>query len=227
MKVHKKKDCLQIVSIFKGLDDPSLVKISQFVNDSEFKKGSFLYRDQEPDDSLYIVHKGSVKIYRLAENGKEQLVRILKPGNFTGEWTMFNSDNLHTEYAETLRDSTICILKNSDLQSLIAQYPAIGMSMLAEMAKRLDASERQTVQVATEHIDKRLAMYLADLVEGEEDDNIIITLPMARKEIASYLGTTPESISRKFKELETKGLITQLKGKEILIHNVDDLLLYV
>lgn len=54
----------------------------------------------------------------------------------------------------------------------------------------------------------------------------IITLPMAKKDIASYLGTTPETISRKFAELEEEGLIQQLPEKKIKIHDVDDLLLY-
>ncbi|SLC97793.1 Anaerobic aromatic degradation regulator [Mycobacteroides abscessus subsp. abscessus] len=53
-----------------------------------------------------------------------------------------------------------------------------------------------------------------------------ITLPMAKKDIASYLGTTPETISRKFTELEDEGLIQQLPGKKIKIHDLDDLLLY-
>ena len=53
----------------------------------------------------------------------------------------------------------------------------------------------------------------------------VITLPMSKKDLASYLGTTPETISRKLLEFEDAGLIKQLSNKSIKIIDVDGLLL--
>lgn len=179
--------------------------IAEKAHTKQYQKGEFLFRSQEKEDTLYIINRGKIRIYRLADSGKEQLVRILNPGDFTGEWTLFNPDAVHEEYAEATRDTVVCMIQQKDVQDFLEQYPAISLKLLAEMSKRLESSERQTTQVALESV---------------------ITLPMEKKDIASYLGTTPETISRKFGELEDEGLIQQLSGKRIKIQDLDDLLLY-
>lgn len=223
---HSHAQCVRLVPIFNHLDDESMDRIGSYAYTKSYAKGEMLYRAQEEDDTLYIVNRGQVKIYRLTESGKEQLVRLLNPGDFTGEWTVFNANSRHEDYAEALKETSVCTLRNQDVQALLSDYPAISLKFLAEMSQRLARSERQTSQVATGQIGSRLVMFLADLVEDTDLEEQLITLPMTRKEIASYLGTTPESISRKFRELEEKGLIQQQTGKKIVINNLDDLLLY-
>jgi len=223
---HSHRSCLEIVPIFNHLNDENKSKISHLITDKTYNKGKVLYRAQESDNTLYIVHSGQVKIYRLSENGREQLVRILGPGDFTGEYTIFNDDSKHGEYAEAISETTACTLSHKDIQPLLSEQPTIAMEIMKEMSRRLENSEKQTAQVAVGQIGERLSMYLADLTGNEAEEEVTVMLPMSRKEIASYLGTTPESISRKFKELEKLGMITQLPRKKIKIHNVDNLLLY-
>lgn len=201
-------------------------RIAEKAHTKHYQKGEFLFRSQEKEDALYIVNRGKVRIYRLSDSGKEQLVRILNPGDFTGEWTLFNPDAVHEEYAEAIRDTSVCMIQQHDVQELLKEYPAISLKLLGEMSQRLERSERQTAQVAVESVITRLVLFLAENVEPEMGNSPTITLPMAKKDIASYLGTTPETISRKLGELENEGLIQQLSGKRIKIQDLDDLLLY-
>ena len=201
-------------------------RIAEKAHTKHYQKGEFLFRSQEKDDALYIVNRGKVRIYRLSDSGKEQLVRILNPGDFTGEWTLFNPDAVHEEYAEAIRDTSVCMIQQHDVQELLKEYPAISLKLLGEMSQRLERSERQTAQVAVESVITRLVLFLAENVEPEMGNSPTITLPMEKKDIASYLGTTPETISRKLGELENEGLIQQLSGKRIKIQDLDDLLLY-
>lgn len=201
-------------------------RIAGKAHTNHYQKGEFLFRSQEKDDALYIVNRGKVRIYRLSDSGKEQLVRILNPGDFTGEWTLFNPDAVHEEYAEATRDTSVCMIQQYDVQEFLKEYPAISLKLLGEISQRLESSERQTAQVAVESVITRLVLFLAEHVEPEMGNSPTITLPMAKKDIASYLGTTPETISRKFRELEDEGLIQQLSGKRIKIQDLDDLLLY-
>ncbi|MUP35944.1 Crp/Fnr family transcriptional regulator [Enterococcus lactis] len=218
--------CIRLVPIFNHLEDSAMNYIAEKAHAKQYQKGEFLFRSQEKEDTLYIINRGKIRIYRLADSGKEQLVRILNPGDFTGEWTLFNPDAVHEEYAEATRDTVVCMIQQKDVQDFLEQYPAISLKLLAEMSKRLESSERQTTQVAVESVITRLVLFLAENVEPEMGNSPTITLPMAKKDIASYLGTTPETISRKFGELEDEGLIQQLSGKRIKIQDLDDLLLY-
>lgn len=218
--------CIRFVPIFNHLEDSEMNYIAEKAHTKQYKKGEFLFRSQEKEDTLYIINRGKIRIYRLADSGKEQLVRILNPGDFTGEWTLFNPDAVHEEYAEATRDTVVCMIQQKDVHDFLEQYPAISLKLLAEMSKRLESSERQTTQVALESVITRLVLFLAENVEPEMGNSPTITLPMGKKDIASYLGTTPETISRKFGELEDEGLIQQLSGKRIKILDLDDLLLY-
>lgn len=218
--------CIRLVPIFNHLEDSAMNYIAEKAHTKQYPKGEFLFRSQEKEDTLYIINRGKIRIYRLADSGKEQLVRILNPGDFTGEWTLFNPDAVHEEYAEATRDTVVCMIQQKDVQDFLEQYPAISLKLLAEMSKRLESSERQTTQVALESVITRLVLFLAENVEPEMGNSPTITLPMEKKDIASYLGTTPETISRKFGELEDEGLIQQLSGKRIKIQDLDDLLLY-
>ncbi|MCQ6273479.1 Crp/Fnr family transcriptional regulator [Bacillus sp. V3B] len=188
-----------------------------------YKKEDMIYHAGDQSDSLYIVNKGKIKIYRLSESGKEQLVRILNPGDFTGELALFN-ESLHESYAEALMNTQVCLIKRSDLQAFLIKYPSISLKILAEFSNRLEQSEKQTTRFATEKVETRLALFLAECVDGEDQTNEI-ELPMSKKDLASYLGTTPETISRKLSDLEDEGYIKQKINKKIEIVDLDGLIL--
>lgn len=218
--------CVRLVPIFNHLDDESMDKIGSMANHNKYERGELIYQAEEDSDTLYIINKGKAKIYKLNENGKEQLIRILSPGDFTGEWSLFNPGEIHDNYAEAMVGTEICMIKREDFDEILEEYPAISMKLLSEMSKRLSQSEKQTTVVSSENVASRLAIYLVDLIEDHDEPEPVVNLGVARKDIASYLRTTAETISRKFKELESEGLITQLSSKEIQIHDVDGLITY-
>jgi CRP/FNR family transcriptional regulator len=198
-------------------------EIMTVTNSITYKKGEVIYRAGDQSDSLYIVNKGRVRIYRLSESGKEQLLRILNPGDFTGELALFN-DSIHEAYASAMVDTSVCTVKRSDFQNLLMKYPTISLKVMAEFSTRLEKAEKQTTRLATEKVDTRIALFLAECIEDDTKNNEII-LPMSKKDLASYLGTTPETISRKLLEFETLGYIKQISNKKIQILDLDSLLL--
>ena len=97
--------------------------------------------------------------------------------------------------------------------------------ILTEFSERLRTNqERQAARVATERVETRIALYLAECVK-DQGNSMTIVLPMSRKDLASYLGTTPETISRKLTDLEAQGFILQMSGRKIKILDLDGLLL--
>lgn len=218
---HGHKSCVALVPIFNHLEKEQMEEIGAAIRPLSFCKGEVIYSQGDPSDSLYIVSKGRIRIYRLSESGKEQLLRILDPGDFTGELALF-SESLHESCASAMTDVELCTVKRSDLQSLLLKYPSISLKLMAEFSRRLEQSERQTTSFATEKAETRLALFLLDcLLKG--DGGKIVTLPMSKKDLASFLGTTPETISRKLLELEEEGLIRQISNKKIEIIDIDGL----
>ena len=218
-----KKACVSLVPIFNHLEDEQLSEIMGKISSVSFQKGEIIYHAGAKADSLYIVRDGKIKIYRLSESGKEQLVRLLTPGDFTGELALFR-ETVHESYAEAMVDTQVCMIKRSDLQELLLKYPSISLKILAEFSRRLEVSEKQATLFATEKVEKRIALFLAECINSDQKIKEF-KLPMSKKDMASYLGTTPETLSRKLTDLEEAGYIEQLPHRKIKINDLEGLLL--
>lgn len=223
-KINEFQGCVSLVPIFNHLAPEQLEEIMQVVQSVNLQKGEHMYHAGDESKALYIVHQGQVKIYRLSDTGKEQVVRLLNPGDFTGELALFQQ-TVHEAYAEAMIKTQVCMIQREDLQRLLLKYPTISLKILTEFAMRLDHSEKQTTSVATESVETRIALFIAELFDQNEPDNPTIKLPMSKRDLASFLGTTPETLSRRLTEFEREGIIEQKGQRQITIHDVDQLLL--
>src|SRR5699024_2521075 len=158
----------------------------------------------DESDSLYIVNQGHVKIYRLSDLVREQLVRLLYPGDFTGELALFKVTVLEN-FAEAVEDSHICVINRDDLQQLLLKYPYISIKVLNEFANRLANSEKQSASFVSEKVETRNALFLQE--QSKKQATNTIELPMSKKDLASYLGTTPETLSRRLSDLDRKSVV--------------------
>lgn len=219
---HAPALCVSRVPIFNHLPANVLSIIADKASMRTFERGQFIHRAGDPSDKLFIVHKGKVKVYRLSDSGKEQLVRLLSPGDFAGELALFSATD-HDSFAEAMQTSEVCTIYQTDVRELLLQYPDISLHVLAELSRRLGTSEKQTTAIATASINARLADYLADCAEEEGSNSF--SLPMSRRYLASFLGTTPETVSRRLGEFEEAGWILQTGQRKVTILDLDALLL--
>ncbi|WP_323016521.1 Crp/Fnr family transcriptional regulator [Castellaniella sp.] len=222
MNEHIPVVCVSHVPIFNHLPAEELAVIADKASMRVYERGQFIHRAGDPSDKLFIVHRGKIKIYRLSDTGKEQLVRILHAGDFAGELALFSATD-HDSYAQAMQASEVCTIYQADVHGLLLTYPDISLHMLIELSRRLGASEKQTAAIAIESINARLAQYLAD--QAEQENASRFSLPMSRRHLASFLGTTPETVSRRLGEFEDSGWIRQTGQRKIEILDLDALLL--
>lgn len=216
-----KKMCISKVPIFNHLEHKEMLEILKLSRQMKYQKGEHIYFDGDQSEYLYIVHIGRVKIYNIFESGKEQLLRILEPGEFMGELALF-SNKVLDNYAEALENTEICAIHQSDMQTLMKTHPAISLKILSEFSTRLQEVEDLVGQLSNRDVKNRIASYLTKLSGTKNSYQIV--LPMSKKDLASYLGTTQETISRRFAAFQTKGLIEQKGHRNIEILNYKELL---
>ncbi|GAB9261250.1 Crp/Fnr family transcriptional regulator [Ligilactobacillus animalis] len=222
-KLDSQASCISVVPIFNHLEEEQMDEIMKVMKSISYKKGQMVYREGDTSNALYVVSKGKIRIYRLSESGKEQLLRILNPGDFTGELALFR-ESIHEAYAEAMSNTDVCMISKNDLQEFLLKYPTISLKFLSELSNRLETLEKQTTRFTTEKVDARLALFLAECMDDGEG-SMEIELPMNRKDLASYLGTTPETVSRKLADFENEGYIKQKASRKIEILDLDGLLL--
>lgn len=110
--------------------------------------------------------------------------------------------------------------KSGAFNQVLMSYPEIALKLFELTARKMVQLEKQTQFLSMERVEERLANYLLNLPKTTVDNEI--TIPMRMMDVAQYLGTTPETLSRKLKNLETAGLI-QRSGRRIKILDVDAL----
>src|SRR5690625_2810940 len=213
-KVNVSKLCVAKVPFFNHLNDEEMLKIAQKSNHRHFEKGETIFSDGDPLDYLYIVHQGRVKIYQLFESGKEQLLRVVEPGEFMGELALFTTKTLDS-YAEALGKTEICMVHRNDMQSLMSEYPTIAIKILEQFSNRLDQTEKLVGEMSAKDVEERIAGYILELANKNDSDEII--LPMSKKDLASYLGTTQETVSRRLSSFQMNGWIEQKGHRNIKI----------
>lgn len=210
--------CAEIVPIFTQLNHDELVKVSALVRHQHFQKNEVVL-GPNTTNQLVILAEGAAKTYQLAANGGVQLLRVLRAGDFEGEMSLFDIQNANL-YVESLKDSAFCVLHADDFRQLLADYPSIAWKLLRSNAQKIDALEKQNQLLNHGLIEQRLATYLLDL--AKIDTSATVTLPMKLKELADFLGTTPETISRKFRYLAQAGYIKKNR-KQVKILQPDAL----
>jgi CRP-like cAMP-binding protein len=216
-----KKLCISLVPIFNHLQSEEMLEIAKTSRSMTFKKGETVFEAGESSDYLYIVHKGQVKVYRLSESGKEQLIRIMGQGDFMGELSLFTDESL-TSYAEAMKQTEICAIHKSDLRQILLTKPAISMKILEVFSSRLDEAEKTIERFSSRDAEKRVASYIIDLANDTPQVSSLqepfeVTLPMSKRDLASYIGMTQETLSRRLSSFQELGWIEQTGQRKLLI----------
>lgn len=210
--------CIDRLPLFNSLTEAQIEALKPLMHLKSYTHGEMLYSPGQKADSFYIVKSGIVRVYRLGDTGKEQLLRMVSSGEFTGELAFFK-EGFYEAFAEAKTDCCIWAIKHSDFRQLLIQYPEISIKLLSIITERLSSSEQQTAWATTETVKERLLHFLMSLVHSKEPEPIV-ELQMAKKELASYLGTTSESISREWTHLVKENRIVEISYGKIKLLNV-------
>lgn len=214
--------CVTRVPIFQGLTHQQQLHVAEFIRPLSVRRGEPVYTPGDSVSRLLVVHSGQLKVSHLAANGQEQVLRTVTEGDVVGE-RAFLSGHRPNDLVLALEDSQMCVFNHADLSTLIRDYPDISQRMLQTLSDRLASVERQLVAITSSDVTARVAAYLLDLTSTGRGGIPTVRLPMAKKEIATYLGTTPETLSRRLAELSASGTI-QLQGRrDVLVLDLDAL----
>ena len=123
------KTCVERVPIFSNLNHEEIMEIAKVTSQKEFQKGEIIFLSGEIWEKLYVIHRGKVKISRISDSGKEQIIRILGPGDFMGELSLFACTPSNSS-AEALENTTVCEIEGQKIKDLIIKSPVIALKIL-------------------------------------------------------------------------------------------------
>jgi CRP-like cAMP-binding protein len=183
-----------------------------------FKKGKKIFQEGEPVEGMYFITGGSVKISQAWGDQKELIIRFAKKGDVLG-YRGFGGDLLYPVTATPLEDCHVCFVDNSYLETTIVANPNLAYQLMQLYARELQKAERRMRDLVHMDVKGRIVVAVFEIAAffgtGELD---FIALPITRQDIASYAGTTYETVFKFFTELTSKNIIST-SGKNLKIND--------
>ena len=214
MKPTGKRELIGDSVLFGGLPDEQLDAVVKIAVEKKFGKGESIFFEGDPGNGFYMVAEGKVKIFKMSWAGKEQILHIYGPGEPFGEVPVFHGQPFPAN-AETLAKSVVMFFPREKFIALVHENPTLALNMLAVLSMRLRRFVAQIEDLSLKEVPARLAGYLLYLME-EQGSEESVELEISKGQLASLLGTIPETLSRIFAKMSDEGLIA-VDGKKIRI----------
>jgi CRP/FNR family transcriptional regulator, cyclic AMP receptor protein len=216
------ENVLRSVPLFSGLSRSQLESILAVSQTREFPKDTLLFREGDRGDSLYLVISGRVKAVLLAEDGRELILAFLGPGELFGEMALFDPEERRTATVISAEQSSLLILSGKQFMGLLMENPAIALSLLHTLTRRLKDTGIRIANLIFLDTYSRVGGYLLKMAEQQgrrlADGSLVLTRP-PQQEIAHFIGSSRETVSRALRELEHQGLIRMI-GKKIILNRL-------
>lgn len=216
-------DVTKIISsnlLFNGLPESQLVEIASICVTKRFDRDQVIFFEGDEATGFYLTVSGKIKIFKMSLEGKEQILHIFGPGEPFGEVPVFHGDPFPAN-AVTLTKSVILFFPKKEFTDLVTATPSLALNMLAMLSLRLRRFATQIEHLSLKEVPGRLASHLLYLVDEQERGDMV-TLDIPKGQLASLLGTSPETLSRIFNKMTDEGLI-RVEGKKIYIEDIEEL----
>lgn len=210
----EKRELIGASVLFGGLPEEQLEAVVKISVAKKFGKGESIFFEGDPGNGFYMVAEGKVKIFKMSFAGKEHILHIFGPGEPFGEVPVFHGKPFPAN-AEALVKSTLIFFPREQFIALVHAHPSLALNMLAVLSLRLRRFVDQIENLSLKEVPARIAGYLLYLLE-EQGSEESVELEISKGQLASLLGTIPETLSRIFAKMSEEGLI-DVDGKKIRI----------
>jgi len=202
--------------IFAGLPETFLKALVEICQVYQVEQGQLIFTEGDRGNGFYLVKAGRVKIYKLSAEGKEQILHFFGPAEPFGEVPVFAGQNFPAN-AVALEKGELLFLPRDDFISILNCQPTMALNMLAVLASRLRQFAQMIDALSLKEVPSRLASYLLYVCEGQ-NGKAKLELEITKGQLASFLGTIPETLSRILGKMNEQGVLT-MAGHSITIVN--------
>ena len=214
---------LSTTFLFNSFNEMEIDLLSASAAVKKVQKGEYIFSEGVDATAFFIVISGKVKIYKLSPDGKEHTLHIHGPGDLVAEAAIFDSMR-YPASCMAMEDSQMVRISRDGFLTLIKNHPELALKMMSGYSKRLRQFVAKIEELSLKDIKSRLAGYLIEN-STEENGVVICRLVYSKKELASFLGTIPETLSRALAFLKQKKLITE-KDNTIIIPDPEKLTMF-
>jgi CRP-like cAMP-binding protein len=210
-------DFIKKIPYFVGLSQSALDSLEKYVFEKKAERGDLLLFEGEPAETLFFVVAGAVKVFKTSQDGKEQILQIIRPGESFNDVPVFGGD-VNLASAEAMGNVILNVIKKSDLETILREYPQVALNVIHVLSQRVQQMVSLVEDLSFRQVTGRVAKMLLEYAGNGGRDHPRLT----QQEMAAMIGTAREMVGRSLKSLEEEGVI-KIDRHRIIVADIDAL----
>jgi len=210
-----------LLQLFRSLPVDALEDVRDAMRIERIARDATIFRQGNWVDRAYALGAGSVRIVQTGSDGGQAIVRFIGPGEMFGTLPLF-TDHRFPADAIAVEASTVLTWPETDLLALMARYPGISYNVIGVLGARMAQLQERLRELTTQRVEQRVAHAIVRLAEQAGRDGTrgtTIEIPLRRKDLAEFAGTTLHTASRTVSAWEKAGLLVT-DGQRLVIHDL-------
>lgn len=201
-------DALRSLAYLQGLAERDLLRLAEHCLQERVDRGAMVVHEGAPCLGLSFLVQGRVKVFRVSSGGREQILRIIGPGETFNDVPAFDGGP-NPASVQAMEDSLIGTIPNVELDRIMQEHPQVARAMLALFANRLRGFVELVTELSLHSVESRVArLLLVSSTPAQERAGVRIT----QQDMAAMVGTTREVAARALRALEERGAIVRTEG---------------
>ncbi|MBU0744943.1 MAG: Crp/Fnr family transcriptional regulator [Gammaproteobacteria bacterium] len=209
---------LKQLPLFAHLNKERLEDVATSFELRSYCKNEIIFQEGQQADKLFIVCDGSVKVFKSNSDGKEHILHIMLKNSVIAEVAMFEGGRYPASCA-ALSDSMLCNIPREKFIALIKDDAQVALNILALQAKRLREFALKIEQLSLKTAEQKFLHFLLENASTENNVTIARTKGLNIQELANYLGTARENLSRIINKLVNNGVIEKHENGFLIANN--------
>jgi CRP/FNR family transcriptional regulator, global nitrogen regulator len=205
-----------------GLEDFERAGIR--VVERHFRAKDTIFAPGDPDDQLYFLLEGTVRLYKIYGDYKEATTALLKDSGVFGKLSLVEG-RWQNVFAEAITDVRVASVQKSTLSEVIKRRPEFAMKLFFSFSERLRQSDEVIESLLHREVSVRLATLLLNLSDrlGEDDGaDTVLNMRLTHQDLANMIASTREAVSKVMSEFQREGLV-RVQNRRVAILNKEAL----
>jgi CRP/FNR family transcriptional regulator len=206
---------LRRIPAFSALGADDLARVAAMTVERTPQRGEIVILEGDRAGALYYVREGLIKIFKTSPEGREQVLRLIGPGNTFNEVPALDGGP-NPASAAAMQPSLVYAVGSAELRRLVVERPDIAVGVVRALADALRHLVALVEDLSFRHVTARVARILLDQ-EAAAGNRAQGARRLTQQEMAAMAGTAREMVGRALKELEAAGAIEMRQGHVVVV----------
>jgi len=214
--------CMAEVDIFCDLDETEMDALSAAAPMKTYAAGALVYTPHQPLETLFILKKGRIRIFRISPDGRALTTAIIEPGTIFGEMVIVGQ-RMHDSFAEALDEVVVCVMTKADVRRLLLGDPRIAARISETLGRRRGELEQLLSDAVFKSVPERIAGALVTLASARSGRPLGrgVQIRLTHEQLAALAATSRETTTKILGEFADRGLVTLGRARITIVDRVE------